>query len=63
MATVLPPVRAGFDRATAQVLEVFEFNADGVHRTEVTNTGATRETLAVAELPFKEMVIAAALSA
>jgi len=62
IVTVLPPVGAGLDKLTVQVLVEFCFSADGAHWTAVTRTGATSDTVAAAELPFKAAVIVATLS-
>ena len=45
-----PPAGAAWVRDTVQVLEVFGPRLVGLHESDVTSTGATRLTFAVAEL-------------
>ena len=49
-ATEAPPVGAGWVRVTAQVLVPFGPKLAGAHVSEETSTGATRLTLALAEV-------------
>jgi hypothetical protein len=49
-ATLAPPVGAGWVRTTVQVLEEFGPRLAGLHDNDDISTGATRLTLAVAEL-------------
>ena len=52
-ATVAPPVGADWLRVTVQVLEAFAPRLVGLHKTADTVTdGATKLTVAVAELPL-----------
>jgi hypothetical protein len=52
-ATTAPPVGADWLRVTVHVLEAFEARLVGLHETAETDTdGATRLTVAVAELPL-----------
>jgi hypothetical protein len=51
-ATPAPPEGAALVRVTVQVLEALDPRLLGVQATEDTRTGATRLTLAVAELPL-----------
>ena len=48
--TLAPPVGAGCVKVTVQVLEAFCPRLVGVHAREDINTGATRLTVAVAEV-------------
>jgi len=48
--TLAPPVGAGWVRVTVQVLEEFGPSQLGLHTSDDISTGATRLTLAVAEL-------------
>jgi hypothetical protein len=50
--TLAPPVGAVWDKVTVQVLEEFGPRLVGVQTTEETNTGATRLTVVLAELPL-----------
>jgi hypothetical protein len=52
MASVIPPAGTAFDRVTAQELLPFDPRVAGVHTSEVTVTGATRLTDALAEEPM-----------
>ena len=58
----LPPACAGFDSATVHVPPLLEFIADGVHCSEETMTGATRDTLVLTAAPLSVAVMLAALS-
>ena len=49
-ATLAPPLGAGCVKVTVQVLEEFGPTLVGLHARVDTNTGATRLTLAVAEV-------------
>ena len=51
-ATLAPPLGAGWLKVTVQVVEEFGPRLVGLHASEETNTGATRLTVAVAELPL-----------
>ena len=48
--TLAPPVGAGWVRTTVQVLEEFGPRLAGLHTSDDNSTGATKLTLAVAEL-------------
>ena len=50
--TRAPPVGAALFRVTVQVLEELGPRLVGLQASEVTSTGATRLTLALAELPL-----------
>ena len=50
--TVAPPAGAAFVNVTVQVLEAFGPKLVGLHASTDTNTGATRFTVALAELPL-----------
>ena len=50
--TIAPPVGAALLRLTVQVLEELGPRLAGLQASAVTNTGATRLTLALAELPL-----------
>jgi hypothetical protein len=50
--TIVPPVGAALLRLTVQVLEALGPRLLGLQASAVTNTGATRLTLALAELPL-----------
>ena len=58
-ATLAPPVGAALVNVTVQVLEALGPRLLGVHAREDTRTGATRLTLALAELPFWVAVMVA----
>ena len=49
--TLAPPAGAAFVSVTVQVLEEFGPRLVGLHAKEETDTGATRLTVALAELP------------
>ena len=51
-ATLAPPVGAALAKATVQVLEALGPRLLGVQVREDTSTGATRLTLALAEVPL-----------
>jgi hypothetical protein len=63
IATALPPAGAGFERLTVQLPLVFGSRAVGVHCIDVTMGGAKSEMVVTAELPFREAVTVAVLSA
>ena len=50
--TIVPPVGAALLRVTVQVLEALGPRLLGLQASAVTDTGATRLTLALAELPL-----------
>jgi hypothetical protein len=50
--TIVPPVGAALLRVTVQVLDELGPRLAGLQASAVTNTGATRLTLALAELPL-----------
>ena len=50
--TLAPPAGAAFDSVTVHVLDAFGPRLVGVHTTDETRTGATRLTVAFAELPL-----------
>jgi len=50
--TLAPPAGAVLVRVTVHVLEAFGPRLVGLHTSDDTSTGATRETLALAELPL-----------
>ena len=52
IAIVAPPVGAALLKVTVQVLEAFGPRLVGLHASEDTTTGATRLTVAFAELPL-----------
>jgi hypothetical protein len=51
-ATLAPPVRAALVKLTVQVLEALGPRLLGVQASDDTSTGATRLTVALAELPL-----------
>ena len=51
-ATTAPPAGAACVKVTVQVLEAFCAKLVGLHTSDDTNTGATRLTVALAELPL-----------
>ena len=58
-ATLAPPVGAALVNVTVQVPEALGPRLLGAHAMEDTRTGATRLTLALAELPFWVAVMVA----
>jgi len=55
-ATLAPPLGAGWVSVIVQVLDAFGPRLEGLHMSEDTKTGATRLTVAVAEVLLKEAV-------
>jgi hypothetical protein len=51
-ATEAPPLGAGWDKLTVQVLEELDPRLEGLQDREETSTGATRLMLVLAELPL-----------
>jgi hypothetical protein len=58
-ATLAPPVGAALFKVTVQVLAALDPRLLGVQASEETSAGATRLTLALAELPLYVAVIVA----
>jgi phage terminase large subunit-like protein len=58
-ATEAPPAGAAWVNVTVQVVLALEARVEAVHCREETRTGATRQTVALLEEPFKEAVTVA----